>query len=384
MRKGASKEMQGQGIAAAEDGARTRKARVLSGIQPSGDLHLGNYLGAIKGWVQRQHEKENYFCIVDLHAITVPQDPAALRERTRSVAALYIASGLDPDLCPIFVQSHVAAHAEACWLLSCVTPLGWLERMTQYKAKAAEEEKRIGRPVSAGEGEDRTVVATRSDERISAGLLAYPVLMACDILLYSADEVPVGDDQRQHVELTRDIAQRFNHLFGETFVVPKAVIPEAGARVMGFDNPANKMSKSYEHIRGHLVKMIDAPEEIERTIKRAVTDSGNEIVFSDAPEKAGVNNLLGVYQVITSKTAAEAEADFADARGYGDLKRAVAETVIQELAPIRRRYQEIMDDRAELDRILAYGAERARAEADAKLHDMKSRMGLALPEGRAS
>ena len=384
MRKGASQEMQGQGIAAAEDGARIRKARVLSGIQPSGDLHLGNYLGAIKGWVQRQHEKENYFCIVDLHAITVPQDPETLRERTRAVAALYIASGLDPDLCPIFVQSHVAAHAEACWLLSCVTPLGWLERMTQYKAKAAEEEKRIGSPVSAREGEDRTVVATRSDERISAGLLAYPVLMACDILLYSADEVPVGDDQRQHVELTRDIAQRFNHLFGETFVVPKAVIPEAGARVMGFDNPSNKMSKSYEHIRGHLVKMIDPPEEIERTIKRAVTDSGNEIVFSDAPEKAGVNNLLGVYQVITSKTAAEAEADFADARGYGDLKRAVAETVIQELAPIRRRYQEIMDDRAELDRILAYGAERARAEADAKLHDMKSRIGLALPEGRAS
>ena len=355
--------MQRQTIAAAEDMARTRKPRVLSGIQPSGDLHLGNYLGAIKGWVQRQHEKENYFCIVDLHAITVPQDPAALRERTRAVAALYIASGLDPDLCPIFVQSHVTAHSEACWLLSCVTPLGWLERMTQYKDKA-------DRPDSS--------------ERISAGLLAYPVLMACDILLYSADEVPVGDDQRQHVELTRDIAQRFNHLFGETFVVPKAVIPEAGARVMGFDNPMNKMSKSYEHIRGHLVKMIDPPEEIERTIKRAVTDSGNEIAFSDNPEKAGVNNLLGIYQVITSKTAAEAEADFSDARGYGDLKRAVAETVIQELAPIRRRYQEIMDDIAELDRILAYGAERARAAADAKLHDMKERIGLALPEGNAS
>lgn len=376
--------MQGQQVADAENAPRVQKKRVLSGIQPSGDLHLGNYLGAIKGWVQRQHEKENYFCIVDLHAITVPQDPTTLRERTRAVAALYIASGLDPDQCPIFVQSHVTAHSEACWLLSCVTPLGWLERMTQYKAKVVHEQKRIGIPVSPREGEDRTLVATRPDERISTGLLAYPVLMACDILLYSADEVPVGDDQKQHVELTRDIAQRFNHRFGETFVVPEAVIPEVGARVMGFDNPRNKMSKSYEHIRGHLVKMIDPPKEIERTIKRAVTDSGNEIVFSDDPEKAGVNNLLGIYQVITSKTAAEVEADFADARGYGDLKSAVAETVIQELAPIRRRYQEIMDDPAELDRILAYGAERARESADAKLREMKERIGLAPPESRAS
>ena len=375
--------MQGQQVADAENAPRVQKKRVLSGIQPSGDLHLGNYLGAIKGWVQRQHEKENYFCIVDLHAITVPQDPTTLRERTRAVAALYIASGLDPDQCPIFVQSHVTAHSEACWLLSCVTPLGWLERMTQYKAKVVHEQKRIGSPVSR-EGEARTLIATRPDERISTGLLAYPVLMACDILLYSADEVPVGDDQKQHVELTRDIAQRFNHRFGETFVVPEAVIPEVGARVMGFDNPRNKMSKSYEHIRGHLVKMIDPPKEIERTIKRAVTDSGNEIVFSDAPEKAGVNNLLGIYQVITSKTAAEVEADFADARGYGDLKSAVAETVIQELAPIRRRYQEIMDDPAELDRILAYGAERARESADAKLREMKDRIGLAPPESRAS
>jgi len=376
--------MQGQRVADVESVPRVQKKRVLSGIQPSGDLHLGNYLGAIKGWVRRQHEKENYFCIVDLHAITVPQDPTTLRERTRAVAALYIASGLDPDQCPIFVQSHVTAHAEACWLLSCVTPLGWLERMTQYKSKVEHERKRIGISVSPREGERRTVAATRPDERISTGLLAYPVLMACDILLYSADEVPVGDDQRQHVELTRDIAHRFNHLFGETFVVPEAVIPEVGARVMGFDNPRNKMSKGYGHIRGHLVKMIDPPEEIARTIKRAVTDSGNEIVFSDDPEKAGVNNLLGIYQVITSKTAAEVEGDFADARGYGDLKSAVAETVIQELAPIRRRYQEIMDDPAELDRVLAYGAARARESADAKLHEMKARIGLALPESSAS
>ena len=177
----------------------TRKKRVLSGIQPSGDLHLGNYLGSIKRWVERQHDKENFFCIVDLHAITVPQDPSLLQQRTRAVAALYIASGLDPESCTIFVQSHVTAHAEACWLLNCVTPLGWLERMTQYKDKAER---------------------AQSGERISAGLLDYPVLMAGDILLYSADEVPVGDDQKQHVELSRDIAQRFNHQFGETLVVP--------------------------------------------------------------------------------------------------------------------------------------------------------------------
>lgn len=338
----------------------TRRKRVLSGIQPSGDLHLGNYLGAIKRWVERQYEKENFFCIVDLHAITVQQDPAVLRHRTRAVAALYIASGLDPDHCPIFVQSHLAAHAEACWLLSCVTPLGWLERMTQYKDKTARPD---------------------SGERISAGLLAYPVLMACDILLYSADEVPVGEDQKQHVELSRDIAQRFNHLFGETFVLPEAVIPEVGARVMGFDDPTRKMSKSHEHVRGHLVKMVDEPKEIERTIRRAVTDSGNEIVFSDDPAKAGVNNLLGIYQVITAESPERIEAEFADARGYGDLKSAVADAVITELTPIRERYNRIMDDPAELDRLLARGAERARAVAEAKLGEMKERMGLVLPGG---
>lgn len=341
----------------------TKKKRVFSGIQPSGDLHLGNYLGSIKRWVERQSEKENFFCIVDLHAITVPQDPATLRRRSRAVAALYIASGLDPVNCTIFVQSHVTAHAEACWLLNCVTPLGWLERMTQYKDKAARAD---------------------SGERISAGLLDYPVLMAGDILLYSADEVPVGEDQKQHVELSRDIAQRFNHQFGETLVVPKPVIPEVGARVMGFDDPTKKMSKSYEDIRGHLVKMVDDPREIERTIKRAVTDSGNEIVFSDDPEKAGVNNLLGIYKVITGKSTEQVEADFANARGYGDLKTAVAEVVIEELAPIRERYNEIMSDPAELDRILGRGAEQAKAVADPKLREMKERIGLVLPQGSVS
>ena len=337
--------------------AAAAKKRVLSGIQPSGDVQLGNYLGAIKGWVERQSDKENFFCIVDLHALTALQDPDELRQQTRSLAAMLFAAGLDPDQCAVFIQSHVTAHAEACWVLNCVTPVGWLERMTQYKDKAG------GR------------------ESVSTGLLDYPVLMAGDILLYDAHEVPVGDDQRQHVELTRDIAQRFNHQFGETFTVPQAVIPEIGARVMGLNDPTVKMSKSFAHIRGHAVRMLDDPAEIERTFKRAVTDSGNEIRFSDDPERAGVNNLLGIYKVVTGRSEAESEADFASARGYGDLKARVAEVVIEELAPIRERYYELMDDVAELDRLLARGAEQARAVAGAKMDVIRSRVGLTAPAG---
>ena len=331
------------------------KKRVFSGIQPSGDLHLGNYLGAIKGWVQGQSEKESFFCIVDLHAITVPQDPKELQHQTRAVAALYFASGLDPSKCTVFVQSHVTEHAEACWILNCVTPVGWLERMTQYKDKSSLQ------------------------ESVATGLLDYPVLMAADIILYDAHEVPVGDDQKQHVELARDIAQRFNRMYGETFVVPEPVIPEVGARIMGLDNPTVKMAKTYSHIRGHLVRMMDEPKEIERSIKRAVTDSGNEIRFSDGPEKAGVNNLLGIYLVITGKSRSEVEADFTDAAGYGDLKARVAEAVIAELSPVRERYNELMGDIAELDRLLARGAERARAVSGPKLDAVKRRVGLVLP-----
>ena len=337
--------------------ATAAKRRVLSGIQPSGDVQLGNYLGAIKGWVQRQSDKENFFCIVDLHALTALQDPDELRQQTRSLAAMLFAAGLDPNQCAVFIQSHVTAHAEACWVLNCVTPVGWLERMTQYKDKAG------GR------------------ESVSTGLLDYPVLMAGDILLYDAHEVPVGDDQRQHVELTRDIAQRFNHQFGDTFTVPEAVIPQIGARVMGLNDPTVKMSKSFAHIRGHAVRMLDDPKEIERTFKRAVTDSGNEIRFSDDPERAGVNNLLGIYKVVTGRSEAESEADFASARGYGDLKAKVAEVVIEELAPIRERYYELIDGVAELDRLLARGAEQARAVAGAKMDVIRSRVGLTLPAG---
>jgi len=329
------------------------KRVVFSGIQPTGNVHLGNYLGAFKNWVERQHEKENYFCVVDLHSLTVPQDPEALRRETRSLAAILMAVGLDPDICTLFVQSHVRAHAEGCWLLNCITPLGWLQRMTQYKDKAARQ------------------------ESVLTGLLDYPVLMAGDIIFYDAHEVPVGDDQKQHVELARDIAQRFNSLYEqEFFVIPEPVISEVGARVMGLDDPLVKMSKSLANVRGHAVRILDDPKEIERSFKRAVTDSGREIHFSDDPEKAGVNNLLGIYQAFTDKSRAEVEADFADARGYGDLKKRVAEVTIEALRPIQARYVQLMADFAELDRLLARGAAQARSVSRPKVNQMKEIMGL--------
>ena len=335
----------------------TPKKRVFSGIQPSGDMQLGNYLGAVKGWVARQTEKVNFFCIVDLHSLTVQQDPEKMRVQTRSLAAMLLAAGIDPDKSTLFIQSHVKAHAEGCWLLNCVTPLGWLQRMTQYKDKAAKQ------------------------ESVLTGLLDYPVLMTGDIILYDADEVPVGDDQRQHVELSRDIAQRFNSIYGQDFfVIPKAVIPEVGARIMGLNDPTMKMSKSYAHIRGHAIRMLDTPKEILRSFKKAKTDSGKEIRFSDEPQKAGVNNLLGIYKAVTGKSKEEVEADFANARGYGDLKKGVAEVVIAELTPIRERYEYLMKDPAELDRLMARGAEQARAVAQPKVDEMKRIMGLVVPK----
>lgn len=335
----------------------TDKKIVFSGIQPSGNFHLGNYLGAVKNWVARQEEKVNYFCIVDLHSLTVPQDPEELRFQTRSLAAILMAAGLDPDKSTIFIQSHVKAHAEGCWLLNCVTPVGWLQRMTQFKEKSAQQ------------------------ESVSTGLLDYPVLQAADIILYDADEVPVGEDQKQHVELTRDIAQRFNHLYEEAFfVIPEPIIPETGARIMGLDDPTVKMSKSLAHIRGHAVRLLDEPKEIMRAFRKAVTDSGREIAFSDDPEKAGVNNLLGIYKAVTDKGREEVVADFADARGYGDLKKRVGEVVVETLAPIRARYHDLMADPAELDRLLAKGAEQARTVSVPKVDAMKEMMGLVLPK----
>ncbi len=331
--------------------------RVFSGIQPTGNLHLGNYLGAIRHWVEGQGEKENFICVVDLHAVTVYQEPEELRRQIRELAAHLIAAGIDPERTTLFVQSHVRAHAEASWLLSCVTPLGWLQRMTQFKDKS------------------------KKQESVMTGLLTYPVLQAGDILLYDAHEVPVGEDQKQHIELSRDVAQRFNNLYGETFVVPEPTIAKVGARIMGFDDPTAKMSKS-ALARGHAVRMTDSDDEIRRTLKRAVTDSDPEraIVFSDAPEKAGVNNLLTVYGLLTRKDADEVVADFADARGYGDLKKAVGEVVVDYVRPIRERFNELMQDHGELDRILAIGADRAREIAEPKVVDMKERMGFVVPE----
>ncbi|VAW29848.1 Tryptophanyl-tRNA synthetase [hydrothermal vent metagenome] len=333
------------------------KKRIFSGIQPSGNIHLGNYLGAVKHWVDGQDEKENFICVVDLHSITVPQDPVELCFQTRSLAAMLLSAGIDPQKSTLFVQSHVSAHAEGCWLLNCVTPLGWLQRMTQFKEKSAKQ-------VSIG-----------------TGLLDYPVLQAADIMLYDAHEVPVGEDQKQHIELTRDIGQRFNHIYEEEFfIIPEPMIPKNGARLMGLDEPTVKMSKSLAHTRGHAIRLLDEPKEILRSFKKAVTDSGREIHFSDVPEKAGVNNLLGIYKAVTGKSNAEVEADFVNARGYGDLKVGVAEVVIDFLAPLQARYKALMDDPAELDRILAMGAEQATAVSQPKLRQMKEIMGLVLPK----
>lgn len=335
---------------ASESPAR-RRLRVFSGIQPSGTLHLGNYLGALRWWVLHQDAKENYFCIVDMHAITIPQDPEGLRRQTREAAAIYLAAGLDPSKSVIFVQSHVPAHAECCWILNCVTPLGWLERMTQFKAQAAER------------------------DGVCIGVLDYPVLQAADILLYDAEEVPTGEDQKQHVELARDIAKRFNYLYGETFAIPRPVIPQNGARIRAFNDPKRKMSKSEAHLRGHAVSLIDEPDTIRSVIFRAVTDSGREIVFSDAPEKAGINNLLEIYELLTGWSRRNIEGHFAE-KGYGVLKQQVAEVVIEELRPIRERYEALIADVAVLDCILESGAERARSVAEPKIADVKLRVGF--------
>ena len=335
-----------------------RITRVFSGIQPSGLLHIGNYLGAIRQWLADQDQKENYFCIVDLHAITVPQDPEVLHRKTREVAAMYLAAGIDPHLSTIFVQSHVSAHAECAWILNCVTPVGWLERMTQYKTRLED---------------------SRSP---SAGLMDYPVLQAADILLYDAHEVPVGEDQKQHVELARDIAGRFNHLYGETFVLPEAVIPKVGARIRALNDPSRKMSKSAAHISGHAVRLTDSPDEIRRAIQRAVTDSGREISFSEAPEKAGVNNLLEIYELLSEQSRPEIEASFSGL-GYGALKRAVVELTIEMVRPIRERYERLLADPHELSGLLEAGAEKARQVANPKLAEIKEKVGFMPRAGGA-
>ncbi|HLY27834.1 MAG TPA: tryptophan--tRNA ligase [Aggregatilineales bacterium] len=330
----------------------TKTPRVLSGIQPSGHLTIGNYLGALKQWVKVQDEYESFFCVVDLHAITVQQDPTALCEGTREVAAIYLACGIDPQKSTVFVQSHVPAHAELSWILGCFTPLGWLNRMTQFKDKSAKQQ----------------------TDSVGSGLYTYPVLMAADILLYHADAVPVGDDQRQHLELTRDLVQRFNAQYGDTFTLPAAMIPQAGARVMGLDNPNAKMSKS-EDSEYHAVYLLDPPDKARKKIMRAVTDSGKDIRFSEEPERAGVNNLLTIYQAFTDKSRETIEQEF-DGKGYGDLKKTVAEAVVEGLKPIQARYQKITGEGGYIDQILGEGAARAEAIANKTLQDVKDRVGF--------
>jgi tryptophanyl-tRNA synthetase len=330
--------------------------RILSGIQPSGNLTIGNYIGALRQWVVEQHDYQAYFCIVDMHAITVPQDPAQLRQKTREVAAIYIASGIDIEKSTIFVQSHVPAHAELAWILTCLTPLGWLYRMTQFKDKSAKQQQ----------------------DSVGTGLLNYPSLMAADILLYQAHVVPVGDDQRQHLEFTRDLAQRFNHLYGDTFVVPEGKFPTAGARIMGLDDPLAKMSKS-EASDLHAVYITDSASVTEKKFMRAVTDSQRDIKFSSEPERAGVNNLLTIYQAMTGKTRADVEADFASARGYGDLKKGVAAAVNETLTPVRQRFNELIEDEAYLDRILRRGAEVASEVANKTVAEAKAKVGFVAP-----
>ncbi len=327
----------------------TEKKRVFSGIQPSGNLHIGNYLGAIKNWVAEQHKYHNVFCIVDLHALTVPQDPQELYKKSREVALLYLACGLDLEHCAIFIQSHIPAHSELTWLLNCITPLGWLERMTQYKDKAVKQ------------------------ESVGTGLLDYPVLMAADILLYDSHYVPVGEDQKQHVELTRDIAQRFNHLYGETFVVPEVLIPKAGARIKGLDEPTAKMSKSSDK-EGHALRLLDPPNVLRKSIMRAVTDSLNRVAF-DPDNQPGLFNLLNIYQAITGQTDEETLAEF-EGGGYGPIKKRVAELVIATLEPIQQRYREMAEDPGYVEQVLKEGADRIRPIAENRLQAVQERMGL--------
>jgi tryptophanyl-tRNA synthetase len=326
-----------------------RKKRAFSGIQPSGNLHIGNYLGAIRNWVAALDEHDNIFCIVDLHALTVePEERAAeLRANTMQLAALYVACGLDPERCALFVQSHLHEHAELAWMLGCVTPIGWLNRMTQFKSKAGEHQ-----------------------EQASAGLYTYPVLMAADILLYQTDVVPVGDDQRQHVELTRDIAERFNYLFGPAFTVPEPLIREVGARIMSLDDPMKKMSKSEP---GSYIALLDPPEAIRKKLARATTDSERLIRFDES--RPGVYNLLSIYELLSGQTRPAIEAHF-EGKGYKELKTEVAEALIAELEPIQRRYHELMADPAQVTAILDEGAARVRPMAQATLRDVMTKMGL--------
>jgi tryptophanyl-tRNA synthetase len=322
--------------------------RIFSGAQPTGNVHLGNYLGALRNWVALQREYESFFCIVNLHAITLPQDPKVLAAKTRELARIYLAVGIDPNVSTVFVQSDVPHHAELAWLLNCVTGMSELERMTQYKDKARKQQENIG-----------------------VGYFDYPVLMASDILLYQTDLVPVGEDQKQHLELTRDIAIRFNRDYGQTFVVPEPFIPKVGARIMSLADPSKKMSKSDEESEAGCIMLLDDVDAVRRKFKRAVTDSGTEIRFDES--RPAINNLLTIYHLLTDKSAEEIEDHF-KGHGYAKLKEELADVTIEFLQPIQERVRGIDDDK--LDAILKQGAEKAEAIARVTLNHAKKNMGL--------
>lgn len=325
------------------------KKRVFSGIQPTGNIHIGNYLGAIKNWVKSQEEYDNIFCIVDLHAITIPIDPEYLKSKIRELAGLLIAAGISTDKSTLFVQSNVLQHTELAWILNCSIPMGWMQRMTQFKEKSEKQK-----------------------EFVSVGLFDYPALMAADILLYDTHLVPVGEDQKQHIELTRDVAERFNLLFGNVFVIPEPLIPEAGARIMGLDDPTKKMSKSEEN-EFHSILLTDSPDIIVKKVKRATTDSSRLIVFD--PNRPGVHNLLTIYQCFTGKSKSDIKNHFAD-KGYKELKEQVAEVIIEGLRPLQKRFGEIMSDPGYLDKILSESADKVRPTAEATMQRVKSCIGL--------
>jgi tryptophanyl-tRNA synthetase len=328
------------------------KPNLLSGMQPSASsLHLGNYLGALTQWVKMQDDYNAHYVIVDLHAITVPQEPKQLRENTRRTAAQYIAAGIDPEKSALFVQSHVPAHAQLAWVLNCITGFGEASRMTQYKDKTQKG----------------------GAENASVGLFTYPILQAADILLYQPKSVPVGEDQRQHLELTRDLAMRFNSRFGDTFVIPEAHILKEAAKIYDLQEPTSKMSKSAQDPKG-LINLMDESTVVAKKIKSAVTDLDGEIRF-DRDAKPGVSNLLGIYSAITGESIRVLEEKFAG-QGYGALKTELAEVVVAKLEPIRLRAQELMSDAAELDRLLAKGAQKANELAEKTLHQVYERIGF--------
>ena len=324
------------------------KPRLFSGMQPSGSLHIGNYLGALKTWAQIQYDYEPIFCVVDQHAITVYQEPKGLQEKIEDVAALYVAAGIDPEHSAVFVQSSVPAHVELAWVFTCVTPMGWLSRMTQFKAKA------------------------ETQESVGTGLFVYPALMASDILLYQAQVVPVGEDQAQHLELTRDIAQRFNSVYGDTFTVPKTELPAVGERVMGLDDPTQKMSKSAPG-SNHAIGLLDPPSRIKKLIGRAVTDTKPGVDFDDLGP--GVANLLTIFQAFSGWSDDQVRSQFSGSQ-YGTLKKAVTEAVVAKLEPIQKKFEELTSDRAVIRELLRKGAERVAPIAESTMKQVRERVGL--------